>query len=254
MKEVSFRIGKEMDQKGRSKIDKYCDLVIGQRGFWPLFKYELVMLLASHLPGALGLFLRSKLYPLLLKKCGRNTVFGSNVVLRHPHKIEIGDNVIIDDNCLLDAKGSDNRGIVIENNVFVGRNTILSSKNGDIILEDSVNIGFNSYLFSGSLVRLGPHCLVAAYCYFIGGDHSASELDKTIYEQNSKSFGISVGANCWFGADVKVQDKVTIGDHCVIGTGAVVTKDLPEYSVAVGIPAKAIRDRRQTGEKKTGEI
>ena len=62
-------------------------------------------MLSQHVPGALGLALRKTLYPLLLGACGRNVVFGQNVVLRHPHKIRIGDNVVIDDNCLLDAKG-----------------------------------------------------------------------------------------------------------------------------------------------------
>ena len=63
------------------------------------------MLIAQWVPGALGLALRKTLYPLLLGACGRGVVFGQNVVLRHPHKIRIGDNVVIDDNCLLDAKG-----------------------------------------------------------------------------------------------------------------------------------------------------
>ena len=63
------------------------------------------------MPGALGLFLRSKLYPLMLGRVGRNVVFGVNVTLRHPHKIAIGDNVVIDDSCCLDAKGTDNTGI-----------------------------------------------------------------------------------------------------------------------------------------------
>ena len=70
------------------------------------------MLLSAWVPGALGLFLRSKLYPLILGRVGRNVAFGCNVVLRHPHKIEIDDNVVIDDQCCLDAKGTTNRGIV----------------------------------------------------------------------------------------------------------------------------------------------
>jgi acetyltransferase-like isoleucine patch superfamily enzyme len=49
--------------------------------------------------------------------CGRNVVFGQNVVLRHPHKIHIGRDVVIDDNCLLDAKGETNRGIRIGDGV-----------------------------------------------------------------------------------------------------------------------------------------
>ena len=52
------------------------------------------------------------------------------------------------------------------------------------------------------------------------------------------------GDNAWFGAGAKVLDGVKIGAHSIIGTGAVVTKDIPEYSIAIGLPAKVIRDRR----------
>jgi serine acetyltransferase len=110
-------------------------------GLGALLAYEAAMLLASWVPGALGLVLRSKMYPMILGSVGRNVVFGVNVTLRHPHKIHIGDNVVIDDLCCLDAKGTDNQGITIGNGVFVGRNTILSCKNGDIIIEDRANIG-----------------------------------------------------------------------------------------------------------------
>ena len=97
----------------RRAAQKYAALVVGRPGLGALLKYELVVTLAQALPGALGLALRKTLYPLLLGSCGRNVVFGQNVVLRHPHKIHIGDNVVIDDNCLLDAKGETNRGIRI---------------------------------------------------------------------------------------------------------------------------------------------
>ena len=110
------------------------------------------MLVSQAVPGALGLVLRKMLYPRLLGACGRNVVFGQNVVLRHPGKIRIGDNVVIDDNCLLDAKGDTNAGITIGSGVFVGRNTILSCKNGDIELGDRANIGFNCEVFSASRV------------------------------------------------------------------------------------------------------
>ena len=129
------------------------------------------MLLASWVPGALGLVLRSWLYPMILGSVGRNVVFGVNVTLRHPHKIHIGDNVVIDDLCCLDAKGTDNKGITIGNGVFVGRNTILSCKNGDIVIEDRANIGFNCEIFSASRVRVGKDILIAAYTYLVGGDH-----------------------------------------------------------------------------------
>jgi len=245
MKTESVIIQREMAAPAKSKMARYGDLIVGRRGFWPLLKHELTMLFCMQTPGALGLFLRAKFYPRLLGRCGRNVNFGINVALRHPHKIEIGDNVIIDDNCLLDAKGKDNAGIRIGNGVFLGRNSILSCKNGDIVLGENVNIGFNCELFSGSRVTLGNDTLVAAYCYFIGGDHNPMDVEASVTRQGSRSEGISVGEKCWFGAGVKVLDAVTIGRNSIIGAGAVVTRSVPEYAMAVGIPAKVVRDRRE---------
>jgi acetyltransferase-like isoleucine patch superfamily enzyme len=245
MKTESVRIQQEMDRPGRSKFSSYQDLIIGKRGFWRMLKYELVILFCSAVPGALGLFLRGIFYPCLLGACGKNVNFGANVVLRHPHKIRIGDNVIIDDNCLLDAKGRDNEGISIGSGVFIGRNSILSCKNGDIVLRDRVNIGFNSEVFSGSRVEIGNDTLVAAYCYVVGGDHAADNAEAALTEQGSRSRGITVGANCWFGAGAIVLDGIKVGANAIVGAGAVVTKDVPDYALSVGVPAKQIRDRRQ---------
>src|SRR5262245_7524554 len=98
-----------------SSRDKYAALIVGKPGLGALLKYELIVTLTQGCPGALGLALRKALYPALLGSCGRNVVFGQNVVLRHPHKIHIGNNVLVDDNCLLDAKGTSNNGIRIGN-------------------------------------------------------------------------------------------------------------------------------------------
>ncbi len=244
MKTESVIIQREMAAGNKSRLARYCDLIVGRRGFWALLKYETVMLLCSRLPGLPGLWLRARLYPRLLGACGRGVAFGVGVTLRHPHKIRIGDNAIIDDHCLLDAKGRDNGGISIGSGVFLGRNSILSCKNGDIVLGDRVNIGFNCEVFSGSRVTLGDDTLVAAYCYFIGGDHAPTDIEASVTEQGSRSAGITVGEKCWFGAGVKVLDGITVGAHSIIGAGAVVTRDVPAYAVAVGLPARVVRDRR----------
>ena len=148
-KQDTVEIQKELFGKGRASA-KYQDLILGQRGFLPLLRYEFIIGLSSRVPGAFGLWLRKKLYPLLLGGVGKNVVFGIDVILRHPKKIFIGDNVVIDDYCVLDAKGTGNKGIVIGNGVFLGRNTILNCKNGDIVIEDHANIGFNCMVFSAS--------------------------------------------------------------------------------------------------------
>jgi acetyltransferase-like isoleucine patch superfamily enzyme len=237
-------IQKELFDEKKSKADKYRDLVIGRPGLRPLIAYELVMMSSSWVPGALGLFLRSKLYPMILGGVGRNVVFGANVTIRHPHKIHIGDNVVIDDQCCLDAKGTDNTGIVIGEGVFVGRNTILSCKNGDIVIEDKANLGFNCEIFSASRVRLGKSILMAAYTYLVGGDHLYDRVDIPVLEQGRTARGIDVDDNVWLGTHVVVTDGSRIGRDAIIGAGAVVVGEIPEFAIATGIPAKVVRDRR----------
>ena len=233
-----------------SALDKYARLVVGRPGWWALVRHEFVTLASQSVPGALGLALRKVLYPRLLGACGRGVVFGQHVVLRHPGKIRIGDHVVIDDNCLLDAKGDTNAGIVIGSGVFIGRNTILSCKNGDIEVGDRANIGFNCEVFSASRVTLGPDALLAAYCYIVGGDHDFSDVSKPVLAQGRTSAGVEVGAGVWMGAGAKILDGVSVGAHAIIGAQAVVKDPVPDHAIAVGIPAKVIgrRGSAQAGE------
>jgi acetyltransferase-like isoleucine patch superfamily enzyme len=226
-----------------SAREKYEELVVGRRGWGALLKHELITLVSQGVPGAVGLALRKTLYPSLLGACGSGVIFGQNVVLRQPAKIRIGQNVVVDDNCLLDAKGSSNAGITIGDGVFIGRNTILSCKNGDIDVGDGANIGFNCELFSASRVRVGRETLVAAYCYIIGGDHDFSDPFAPVLTQARRSAGVTIGDGVWLGAGVKVLDGVTIGDRAVIGAAAVVRDSVPAGAIAVGIPARVLSER-----------
>jgi len=233
----------QLFDRRQSARAKYAALVVGRPGLGALVKHEAVTLAAQWVPGALGFALRKVLYPALLGACGRNVIFGQNVVLRHPNKIRIGDNVVVDDHCLLDAKGDGNRGITIGNGVFIGRNTILSCKNGDIVLDDGVNIGFNCEVFSASLVRIGRDALLAAYCYLIGGDHDFGDAAESVLAQSRRSSGVTVGAGAWLGAGAKVLDGVTIGERAIVGAGAVVRQTVPDAAVAVGVPARVVGQR-----------
>jgi acetyltransferase-like isoleucine patch superfamily enzyme len=243
-------IQRDLFDPDRSKFRRYSDFVIGQTSLIALFKYELITILCSGLPGAFGLWIRSKSYRLLLGSVGRNVTFGINVTLRHPHKIKIGDDVIVDDGCCLDAKGTDNRGIQIGSGVCIGRNTILSCKNGDIEIEDRANIGFNCAIFSCSRVRLGANSLVAGYTYVVGGDHIYDRVDKPITDQGRTAKGIEIDENVWLGAHVVVTDGAHIERDAIIGAGALVVGEIPAYSVAAGMPATVIRDRRDTEPNK----
>jgi acetyltransferase-like isoleucine patch superfamily enzyme len=237
------RIQDQLFAPGKSSRAKYVDLVVGRPGLGALFKHEIITMLAQPHPGAFGLLMRKGLYPLLLGSSGRSVVFGQNVVLRHPHKIHIGSNVVIDDNCLLDAKGESNAGIRIGDGVFIGRNTILSCKNGDIAIADGANLGFNCEIFSASRVTIGRSVLMAAYAYVIGGDHDFSDPSAAVLDQSRTSAGVTIGDGVWIGAGAKILDGVTLGDHAVIGAGAVVRESVPASAIAVGIPARVVSTR-----------
>jgi len=229
--------------KKGSRARKYSDLIVGKRGFFALLKYEIITSLFSDFPGALGILLRGIFYRFLFEKIGKNVNFGKNITVRHPGKISIGNNVIIDENCMLDAKGSNNDGIVIGDNCFIGRNSILSCKNGNILLESGVTVGFNCELFSANQLFIGADTLIAAYVYCIAGDHEYYTAEKPVVALEAVSRGISVGSGCWLGSKALLLDGVKIGNSTIIGASSVVNKDIPSNSIAIGMPARVIKQR-----------
>ena len=232
------------ESKG-SALQKYQEIVTGSSSLSKLFKYELITNIFGPLPGAAGLVLRKKFYSNLIGEVGQNVIFGKSLTLRHPHKIHIGNNVVIDDYAVLDAKGNNNKGIFIGDNVIIGRNTVISCKNGDIFIGDNCNIAMSCFIQSAKEVTIGKNVLFSAYCYVIGGgDHKIDRVDIPIISQGQVVKGILIEDNCLLGANVMIQDGVMIRRDSIIGSGAVVRDDIPEFSIAVGVPARVVKKRK----------
>ena len=250
MKDPQFQekgsVQKALMDKKESAYRKYVDLFVGKKGLWQFLRFEIIIFFFSWIPGALGIFLRKLFFPLLFQKVGKEVAFGHHITLRHPHKIAIGDNSFIDDYAVLDAKGEEDQGILIGDNVIVGRNTILSCKGGSIRLSDFSNVSANCSLLSESKISVGKHTFLAGQCYLVaGGNHSFDRTDIPIMFQPSvRKGGIAIGEDCWLGASVTVLDGISLDRGCVIGAGAVITKSFPAYSVAAGVPARTIRLRK----------
>ncbi|MCP1169285.1 acyltransferase [Limimaricola litoreus] len=261
MGEISYKVQDEVAGRRSSTMQKYQDMVIGSRSLWALIRYELIMLFVCPIPGALGLFLRGKLYPLILGECGRGVVFGRNITLRHPHKIRLGDRVIIDDNVLMDAKGKTNTGISIAQDCFIGRNSILSCKDGNIELGERANVGFNAEIFSCSRVRIGADVLISAYCYVVGGgNYDLAQREKRINRslREDRARGIELADDVWIGTHSVLMDGVTIGTGTAVAAGSVVTAPMPEGVIVAGTPARVLRERPakspSAGETITREV
>ncbi|PID56174.1 acetyltransferase [candidate division KSB3 bacterium] len=236
-----------------SALKKYQVTVLGKEGIVPLLKFELIMLLCSWVPGALGFVLRKVFYKSLFAEIGQGVVFGRNLVLRHPHKIKIGSHVMIDDQCVLDAKGCESAEFVLGNNVIVSRGCVLSAKSGRLLIGDNVNFGAHCLLYSGKEIRIGHDTLFAAQCYIGGSMYHLDEPDVPPIQQGSYARGVSIGSGCWLGAGAKVLDGVEIGDGVIMGAGAIANKTLEAFTIAVGIPAKVIKQRKAEKESMTRE-
>lgn len=238
----------QLTDSSKSTMQRYQELALGSSSLWYLIKYELIMLFASWVPGALGLLLRKILYPRLLASVGSNVVFGQGVVIRHGPKITLGDNVIVDDGAVLDAKGGSNAGIVVGNNSIISRNVVLSCKNGDINIGAGCTIGISTlvHAMEGSDVCIGDAVLIGAFCYFIGsGPYETADLELPFKQQGMlPQGGIQVADNVWFGSNVQIMDGVSIGTGSIVGTSTVVNKSVEDYQVVAGVPMRVIRSRR----------
>ncbi|WP_187346183.1 DapH/DapD/GlmU-related protein [Cellulosimicrobium sp. CUA-896] len=117
---------------------------------------------------------------------------------------------------------------------------------------DDVEIGADCSVNVAAAVRgrvtIGDGVRIGSRTSILGFDHAFDRVDVPVHRQGLTSRGITIGDDVWIGAHVVVLDGVTVGSHAVIGAGAVVTRDVPAYAVAVGNPARVVRDRR-TGER-----
>lgn len=242
---------REKLQEGRSSpLGAYMDLTTGQVGLWRFLLYELLTFFLGPMPGGLGYYLRKTFYPLLLRQSGVGMIIGRNVVLRHPDKIVVGDNVTIDDNCLIDARGSGEEGVVLQDEVLLNRNCLVIAKTGPIKLGKRTSIGSNSVIVSLVGVETGEAMLAAGCVYISAGAHHFEQGDQAIMDQGTYSKGpISIGSHTWIGTGVIILDGVKIGRGAIIGAGGVVTCDIPDNSIAVGVPAKVQKNRDQVSRK-----
>lgn len=235
----------QLKDKKSSQFSKYSEMVTGKKSIPFLIKYELIMLIASTLPGAFGYWLRKKLYRKMLGRTGKNCLFGANMVLRYPSNIELGDDFFADDFTVLDAKGPKSL-IRTGSDIYLGRNTKFSCSNSKIILGDDVSIGPDCFVRAGlGDIRIGSQITIGAQTIIISGNPSQANNGIPMKKQVGSGKGITIGNDVWIGVGVRIVDGVRIGNGVVIGAGSVVLRDIPDESIAAGVPARIIGSRKK---------
>jgi acetyltransferase-like isoleucine patch superfamily enzyme len=170
-----------------------------------------------------GLFesqLRRVIFRAMSKTAGHALQIGPNVVLKHPETMEIGDSVFFGAQTMIQGRFD---GICrIGNHVWIGPHSYFDARN--LVLEDYVG--------------WGPGAKV------LGSSHTGEPVDVPIIATELNIAPVVIGYGSDIGTNATILPGVHIGAHCIVGAGAVVTRDIPEYSVVAGVPARVIRRRK----------
>ncbi|HEX3335274.1 MAG TPA: acyltransferase [Jatrophihabitans sp.] len=128
--------------------------------------------------------------------------------------------------------------------LHLGVNTALRCHEGTLSVGDKTVLGrdvsINCYLD----VEVGAAALFADSVYVSDFDHKFADLTMPIKDQGIAKSRVRIEPDVWLGTKVTVSRGVLIGEGSVVGANAVVTRDLPAYCVAVGVPARVVKDRR----------
>lgn len=200
--------------------------------------------LLGNVPLGVGIRLRRLSYKYLLNHIGKSVTIQTGVELINAHRIELRDGVSLDRGVRIRCNSSKNQ-VVLHNKVALGQGVELYCYDRACFeIGEGTSLGSYSRISGLGNVKIGRNCLIAPYVGIFPSNHNYAALDRPIKFQGFTFKGIEIGDDCWLGSGVKVLDGISIGHSCVVGAGAVVTKSLPPYSIAIGVPAKVIGDRR----------
>ena len=111
---------------------------------------------------------------------------------------------------------------------------------GDVIIGDHTRIGLHNTIIGP--VEIGNNVNLAQGITVTALNHNFSDTNKRIDEQGVSTNPVTIEDDVWVGANAVILPGVTIGEHCVVAAGAVVTKDVPPHSLVAGVPAKVIKN------------
>jgi acetyltransferase-like isoleucine patch superfamily enzyme len=110
---------------------------------------------------------------------------------------------------------------------------------GDVIIGDHTRIGLHNTIIGP--VEIGNNVNLAQGITVTALNHNFSDTNKRIDEQGVSTNPVTIEDDVWVGANAVILPGVTIGEHCVVAAGAIVTKDVPPHSLVAGVPAKVIK-------------
>jgi len=172
---------------------------------------------------------------------------GKRSVIMHSSKFLFESPLSIGDNVKIDCLGIN--GIQLGHNVNIPDGSIIrctgviSELGIGLKVGNNTGLGHNTFINAQGGVEIGNDVIVGPNTSFLAENHCFSAPNVLIRKQGVARKGITIGSNTWIGANVTILDGVTIGKGVVIGAGSLVTKSIPDESIAFGVPCKVIKQR-----------
>ena len=164
------------------------------------------------------------------------------------HKIKVGSGFNLMEYATLNALSYD--GVEIGNNFTLGKYAVIECtgvlRNVGNSLKIGNNVGINHYCFIGvrGNITIGDNVIFGPRVNIFSENHNFDRLDISIKNQGVTKEDTIIGNDVWIGASVSIMPGVKVGNGCVIAAGSVVTKDIVDFSVVAGVPAKIIKNRK----------
>jgi len=126
---------------------------------------------------------------------------------------------------------------------WIGHGTKIRAHEGEVRIGAKSVLGQECTISAYQHISIGRECIVADRAMLIDFDHGVVETERPIRMQGIYKRDVRIGHNVWIGYGASFLRGVTVGDNCVVGTYAVVTKDVPANAVVAGVPARILRMR-----------
>lgn len=189
--------------------------------------------------------IRTQYYKKVLRHLGENVEIDADVKIINPQWISIGDNCHIMGGTTMIARGE--RGITIGDNVWIKENVLLDTERADdgyINIENNVYIGTGTTLFGHVGLDIYEYSLLAQNITCTPYSHIFNDPEDMIIRQGGHTLPVKIGPDAYIGMGVDIMYTGSVGKGSVVGAGSVVVKEIPPYSVAIGNPAKVIKERK----------
>lgn len=193
--------------------------------------------------------LRGIYHKILLKQSKGILFIGKKVKIRNHRKIKFMGSATIEDNCSINALSKG--GITVQGNFSLGRNSIIECTGvirelgEELVIGENVGIAANAFIAVRGKVEIGDNTIIGPGVSIHAENHNFKDLETPIRLQGATRKGITIGKDCWIGSKVIILDGVNIGNHVIVAAGAVVNKDVPDYAIVGGVPAKVIKMRKE---------